>query len=259
MYIITFTTDFGGDNLYIAALKAQILKINPEATFIDINNNINDFDINEAALVSKMSYKNFPENTIHLVLAGTNTTKKSNENHIRLLLANIENQWFIAPDNGILSLYFEIDKYNVFAFEKQNTESSLSKLSCTAIKQIYANDIQSELLSNEYVKLKLFEPEIHNNILISQIVFIDKFGNAFVNFTKSMREKIGIDKALTVHTQRRSTENIYLCNHYNDVEEGEVLCFFNDFGYLQISVNGGNAYQLLGLRRYENVVIRIQS
>jgi len=261
MNIITFTTDFGGDDLYIATLKAQLLKLNPALTFIDISNNINNFDINEAALVSKISYINFPENTIHLILVGTNSNIKikGKENNLRLLLANIDNQWFIAPDNGLLGLYFELEKYNVFAFEKSNKESSLGKLSCEIASLILNQNLSPEYLTETYVKLKISEPELHNNIIIAQIVYIDKFGNAFVNFTKQMRDKLSKDHDLSVHTQRRSSENIYLCNHYTDVDEGEVLCFFNDFGYLQISVNGGNAFQLLGLRRYENIVIRIKS
>jgi S-adenosylmethionine hydrolase len=46
-----------------------------------------------------------------------------------------------------------------------------------------------------------------------------------------------------------------LSNHYSDVEIGEMLCLFNDAGYLELAVNMGRASTQLGLKKDDMVQI----
>ena len=48
--LITLTTDYGTNDHLVGTLKGVILKINPEATIVDITHNVAPFDLLDAAL-----------------------------------------------------------------------------------------------------------------------------------------------------------------------------------------------------------------
>ena len=100
--IITLTTDYGTSDHLVGTLKGVILKINPEAQIVDICHNVVLFDVLDAALCIGSAYKYFPPRTIHVVVVdpGVGTQR-------RPLLVSGENQYFLAPDNGVLSLVYE--------------------------------------------------------------------------------------------------------------------------------------------------------
>ncbi len=100
--IITLTTDYGTDDHLVGTLKGVILKINPDVTIVDITHNITPFDLLDGALAIGSAYSYFPPKTIHVVVVdpGVGTER-------RPLLASAANQYFVAPDNGVLSVIFE--------------------------------------------------------------------------------------------------------------------------------------------------------
>ena len=97
--IITLTTDYGTNDHLVGTLKGVILKINPDVTIVDITHNVSAFDLLDGALSIGSAYSYFPPKTIHVVVVdpGVGTER-------RPLLASAANQYFIAPDNGVLSL-----------------------------------------------------------------------------------------------------------------------------------------------------------
>ena len=83
MPIVTFLSDFGWQDHYVAAVKAKILSENTEARIVDISHSIPKFNIIHAAHVLKSVYQEFPAGSIHLVSINTNNTinKLRNESH----------------------------------------------------------------------------------------------------------------------------------------------------------------------------------
>ena len=66
--IITLTTDYGVNDHLVGTLKGVILKINPEATIVDITHNVAPFDLLDGALAIGSAYSYFPARTIHVVV-----------------------------------------------------------------------------------------------------------------------------------------------------------------------------------------------
>jgi S-adenosylmethionine hydrolase len=66
--IITLTTDYGTNDHLVGTLKGVILKINPEATIVDITHNVAPFDLLDGALAIGSAYSYFPARTIHVVV-----------------------------------------------------------------------------------------------------------------------------------------------------------------------------------------------
>src|SRR5262249_35815291 len=106
--IITLTTDYGTNDHLVGTLKGVILKVNPEATIVDISPNVLPFDLLDRALAIGSAYSYFPARTIHVVVVdpGVGTER-------RPLLVTAQNQYFVAPDNGVLSLIYERETENL--------------------------------------------------------------------------------------------------------------------------------------------------
>src|SRR5690348_5542293 len=100
--IITLTTDYGTNDHLVGTMKGVILKINPDVTIVDISHNVTAYDLLDGALTIGSAYAYFPPKTVHVVVVdpGVGTER-------RPILVSAQNQYFIAPDNGVLSVIFE--------------------------------------------------------------------------------------------------------------------------------------------------------
>src|SRR5689334_5602021 len=97
--LITLTTDFGSGSPYVAQMKGVILSICREVELVDVTHTIGPQNIREGAVVLADVTPRFPAGTIHLAVVdpGVGTSR-------RMVYAEIGEQRYIAPDNGLLSL-----------------------------------------------------------------------------------------------------------------------------------------------------------
>src|SRR6202050_3015023 len=82
-------------------MKGVIFGIQPAAQVIDISHGVEPYAIADGAFTIAQAYRYFPKKTIHVVVVdpGVGSTR-------RPLLAEMAGQYFIAPDNGVLSMIF---------------------------------------------------------------------------------------------------------------------------------------------------------
>src|SRR4030095_16702366 len=102
MPLLTLSSDIGNQDYLVAAVKAQLLKINPDFRLIDISHNIPPFNYPQAAYVCRNAIRNFPPFTYHLILVNLFESKPE-----QLLLAFHHEQYFLTADNGLLTMIFE--------------------------------------------------------------------------------------------------------------------------------------------------------
>ncbi|MEO0226149.1 MAG: SAM-dependent chlorinase/fluorinase, partial [candidate division WOR-3 bacterium] len=107
--IITLLTDFGQKDWFVAAMKGEILKINPQVRIIDITHEIQPHNIKSAAFVLWSVYKNFPKQTIHTVVVdpGVGTDR-------RPIVVKTDDYYFVGPDNGVFSYIFHNEHYYAY-------------------------------------------------------------------------------------------------------------------------------------------------
>jgi len=96
--IVTFTTDFGLADAYVAAMKGVVLGINPRARLVDISHSVKPQNISQAAFVLSTACGFFPRRTIHVVVVdpGVGTER-------RAIVLRTPEADFVAPDNGVLT------------------------------------------------------------------------------------------------------------------------------------------------------------
>lgn len=245
MELVTLLTDSGDQDHYVAAIKARILSLNPELKIIDISHRIVPGNIAQAIFVIRSVFRDFPAGTVHLV--GVDSIAMSIESYVA---CSIEQHYFVAPDNGILSLISEIPPRQVVAI---NSDSPIK--STFPEKDILAPVVAklasgSELFEigrpmNSLARLTQRQLKTSQKQILGFILHVDGQGNLITNITKSAFDQFGLGRKFTVRFGREHASRIQ--DFYHESEPGDCFVIFNSLGLMEVGINRGNASRLLGL------------
>lgn len=255
MSVITFLSDFGADSHYTASFRGALFKANVHLPFVEISSTIEAFDIIEAAYLSSMVFRDFPEKSIHIL--ATNVVATSFEGH---MVAEYEGHFFLAPDNGILSLIFGDEFSNYYRLPTEHFEQKIEKVYVPFISKLIANNYQLDEIASKtdqyHTKSKLI-PVKDSKELRGTVLFVDHFGNAYTNISKEEFTSFTDGKNYQINLSRHEWIDS-VSNNFADVQEGDTLCFFSEHDYLVIAIKKGNAERLLNLRKYRSLIIEIE-
>lgn len=248
MPIVTFTTDFGIKDPYLAMVKGAILKTNPDITCIDIANQLRVGDISTASFIITNSYRYFPAGSVHLVVVDPTVGSK------RRAIFSVKNEhFFVGPDNGVLtpvlSLTFEIKKE---IGKKSSTFDGRDIFAEVAAR--LASGEKKESLGNQIkdpIKIKESSPLLKNNETIGEIIYIDKFGNLITNIKEEQIPPGDIE--ITIKDFKIQN----LSKKYSEGSESKPIALINaGFNTLEISLNKGNAASFLNSKVGEKIILR---
>lgn len=260
--IITLTTDYGTDDHLVGTLKGVILKINPEVTIVDITHRVAPFDLLDGALAIGSAYAYFPPKTIHVIIVdpGVGTER-------RPILVSGQNQYFIAPDNGVLSLVYE--KEQNYVVRHANAEHYyLQPLSNT----FHGRDIfapvaawlskgwQSASMGEEiqdYKRFALPKPKPAEGVIKGVVLRVDTFGNLITNF-QAGDLPTDSQNGGALKLQVGSHEITRLVQTFANGNAGEPIAYIGSAGYLEIGINKANASRTLAVGRGAAVVLNSQ-
>ncbi|HWE53139.1 MAG TPA: SAM-dependent chlorinase/fluorinase, partial [Bryobacteraceae bacterium] len=102
--VITLLTDFGLSDHYVGAMKGVMLGICAHARFVDISHDVTPYAISEGAFTLDQARRCFPAKTVHLVVVDPGVGSSR-----RPILAEAAGHYYVAPDNGVLSMVLESD------------------------------------------------------------------------------------------------------------------------------------------------------
>ncbi len=96
--IVTLLTDFGLSDAYVGVMKGVILAKAPTAKLVDLTHDVAPQAVDSAAFLLEGAWRYFPAGTVHLVVVdpGVGTRR-------RRIALRAEGQYFVGPDNGVLS------------------------------------------------------------------------------------------------------------------------------------------------------------
>jgi len=102
MTVISLTTDFGNLNGFVGTMKGVIWGIAPDAQIADISHEIPPQDVRQGAIALWRAVPFFPSGSVHIAVIdpGVGTER-------RAIGARFGSQFFIAPDNGLLTPLLE--------------------------------------------------------------------------------------------------------------------------------------------------------
>jgi len=249
---IAFLTDFGLEDGFVGSMKGVVLSINPEAKIVDISHGVRSFDILEGALILKATYKYFPRGTIFVVVVdpGVGTERKP-------IVVKTENYYFVAPDNGVLTLALQDEKIEKIV-EIENKEIILERDNETFHgRDIFAptaahiskgfpiEKIGRELKSIQ--KINFPTPKEENGYIIGEIIKFDKFGNAITNLDKLPEFKYIEVKGYKIYRISKS---------FLDGEKDKPNIIKGSFGFYEIFTPLGSAKDKFNLEIGEKIKVR---
>jgi S-adenosylmethionine hydrolase len=259
--IITLTTDYGTNDHLVGTLKGVILKINPEARIVDINHNVVPYDVLDGALSIAAAYSYFPPRTIHVVIVdpGVGTQR-------RPLLVSGAQHYFVAPDNGVLSLVYEqesslavrhITAEHYFLNPISNTFHGRDVFAPAAawLSKNWQTPSFGEEIS-DFVRFSLPKTKASDHAIKGVVLRVDHFGNLMTNLTVE-----DLPPAMVAAGKLKllvgSKEIHRLAQTYTQGAPDEPFAILGSSGFLEISVNKGNAARLLGVQRGAEVTLSL--
>lgn len=257
--IITLTTDYGTNDHLVGVMKGVILRINPDAQIVDITHQVAPFDLLEGALAIANAYVYFPPRSIHVVVVdpGVGTER-------RPLLVSGQNQYFLAPDNGVLSGVYEKEQNVVvrhltsehyFAQPVSRTFHGRDVFAPVAawLSKSWQPASMGEEIS-DYKKFAMPKPKEADGLKKGVVLKVDNFGNLITNFRAEDLSPETLEKG-ELSLQVGGHPITRLVPTFANGNAGEAIAFIGSSGYLEIGVNRGNAAKTLGIGRGTPVML----
>jgi S-adenosylmethionine hydrolase len=248
--LITLTTDFGLEDAYAGQLKGALLKGCQSATIIDITHAIPAWDVVTAAVTIRTSYPFFPAGSIHLIVVDPGVGSQRS-----ILVAAGDGHFFIAPDNGILSLLVADHKIETIhrldhpAFYPPSISPTfhgrdiMAPVAAALAKGFAVRDFGAPVPLEEIAMVTLPSGLSEAGCLHSQVLRIDHFGN----IRTSIRTGHGrFDPATFGFVEIGGRRITQLVRTYNEVPSGALLALIDSSGYLELAANQARAADILG-------------
>jgi S-adenosyl-L-methionine hydrolase (adenosine-forming) len=245
--ILTLTTDFGSDGPYVAAMKGIILGLAPGTQLIDVSHAIAPQNILEGAFVLAGIIDAFPPGTVHLAVIdpGVGTDR-------RMIAALVADQWFVLPDNGLLSGVLQ-GRTPVGMWEINNPAIRARRVSFT----FHGRDIMAPAAAHllrggdpaelgpeleSIVTLSNFAPRHDGQGILGEVIFRDAFGNLITNVHADRLNPDG-PRAWLIEIAGHRVDDF--CRTYGDRSPGALIALAGSTGWIEIAVVNGDAARSL--------------
>ncbi len=253
--VIALLTDFSWHNWYLGVMKGVILGINPGARIVDLCHDVSSKDVREGSFILGNSFEYFPEGTVFLCVVDPGVGGDR-----RNLIVETGSHWFVGPDNGILSCIFEKGiARKVYAVRQGKYTLPLHGRTFLG-RDIFAPVATHLTMGTEpsemgeavdsVLTVPAIKPFVNRKDEISgRAVYFDTFGNIITNISEQFimdRFGSGADmEDIAVRIGKRRLKGIK--RYYEQGRLGKLMALFDSWGYLEIAVNMGNAFEYLGL------------
>ena len=246
--LITFTTDFGLSDHFVGTMKGVVAGISPATRVIDISHDIAPYNVTEAAFTIAEAWPYFPKSTIHIVVVDPGVGSSR-----RPILAEAGGHFFVAPDNGVLSMVFDAAAHKVRVisnpkFMRREVSRTFHGRDVFAPAAAHlakgAKAAAFGKLIHDYTRAATAKPTRNgNDAWRGTILKVDRFGNLITNFAAGDFASINARP----FEMRAGTEQIHrLALTYAETEIGDLFVIVGSSGYLEIAANQASAGALLG-------------
>ncbi|MDE0125154.1 MAG: SAM-dependent chlorinase/fluorinase [Bryobacterales bacterium] len=246
--VLTLTTDFGTRDHYVGAMKGAVISVAPQVRVFDISHEIPSFDVAEGAFAIAQSFPHYPDGTVHVVVIDPGVGSAR-----RPVAVAAGGHWFVAPDNGVLSLVLEAA--GRFEAREVDLRHGLPRMSTTfhgrdlfaPVGARLAIGLPFDEIGPEATALVRMDPAAASDGC-GRVLHVDGFGNLVTSFRASDLPE-GASLALgdgTVSARARA---------YASMPAGRLFLIVGSSGYVEVSMNRGSAADALGVRAGEAVTL----
>jgi S-adenosyl-L-methionine hydrolase (adenosine-forming) len=253
---LTFLTDYGLEDGFVAACHGVSARIAPDTRIIDITHLVPPGDIRRGAAVLAQTVPYLP-NAVHVVVVdpGVGTSRRG-------IAVAAGGSVFVGPDNGVLSWAVRQAGGATRAVSLTNTALWLDSVTPTfhgrdIFMPVGAHlatgtplaDAGEEVDAASLVTLPQPVSRVRDGEAEGEVVTVDRFGNVQLSLTGADAARAGAVPGSVVTLGwdgRRIT--VPFQRAFGDVAAGELVCYVDSAGFASIAVNGGSAAQRLAQR-----------
>jgi len=260
--IVTFTTDFGMRDAYVASMKGVVLGLAPGARLVDVTHDIEPGDTLGAALVVEEARRWFPAGTVHVVVVdpGVGTER-------RALAVRARGQTFVGPDNGVLDPVRTED----MAARVRSLESPRFRLPSVSAT-FHGRDVFAPAAAHlaagrrfegvgppvtDPVALEGFRTVRRGGSLTGSVLRVDRFGNLVTSVTgRDLRDAFDAVPfpTLDIRVDGRLVDETAAT--YGLARPEVPFALMGSGGRLEIAVRDGSAAAVLEARRGAEVTVQ---
>jgi S-adenosylmethionine hydrolase len=259
--LITLTTDFGYRDPFVGIMKGVIAGINPRVQVIDLTHGVPPQDVMAGALTLRHAVSYFPRGTIHVVVVDPGVGGAR-----RAILIESAANYFIGPDNGVLSLAVagakpdHVIELSDAAYQLKATGSTFHGRDIFAPAAAHlslgvsAAAFGAQLSS--FVELLMPDVQREHGRCEGEIIYIDGYGNLFTNLGEG--DLTGMP-AGNMCFAVGSTLIEGIEKSYDAVAAGRLVAVWNSWGLLEVAVNMGSAQRLCKAKVGDRVIVTAAS
>lgn len=256
MTVLSITTDFGIANGFVGVMKGVIYGIAPDVKIVDISQLISAQNVLEGAYAMWRAVPFFPRGSVHVgvVDPGVGTVR-------RPIGARLGDQYFIVPDNGLLTpLILDAERKGeaVEFVHLDNPKYWLPKVSNTFHGRDIFAPTGAHLAAGiplkelgtpitDPIRLDMPRPEKTENGWLAHITIIDIFGNLTTDLpAEALALSPQGDGRRNVLIRIREREIDGIVDSYGHRQVGDLVALIDSEYYVEIAVVNGNAARTLG-------------
>lgn len=272
MSIITLTSDFGLLDYRVASIKGAILSISQNINIVDITHQIDSYNLLQTAYIVRNAYKNFPKKSVHIISVDSLYRRE-----VKPLIYSVDEHYFIAADNGVMSLIFHDIKpeavYEIIVNNRFDDVVNFPSVDIFAPAAVHlCNGGLPEVIGRAFAEPKevIMPRAVYNpteKMLIGEVIYIDNFGNVVANISKKLFQKtLAGFSSYQIRFRNMKLSKIY--GYYTEFisdwsqerdYHGKALSIFNDNDLLEICIYKGvknnGARTLFGLSVGEKIYV----
>ena len=236
--IITLLTDFGTADSYVGEVRAVLASQANPALLVDITHEVPLGDIRAAQYIFSRVWHRFPRGTVHLVVVdpGVGTAR-------RALAAETAGQFFVAPDNGVLSSLPAGARFVALPVPVGAAPTFHARDVFAPAAAQLANGTAPAHLGHaitDPVRTPLPAARLDGGVWVGEVIYVDRFGTLISNVP-------GGDVKPGARVRIGGAEVSALRRTFGDVPRGEVVAFVGSGGTVEIAVRDGSAAKVLGV------------
>ena len=239
--LITLLTDFGTADGYVGEVKGTLLTLAPGARLVDVAHDLPAGDVAAGCYVLGRVWRAFPEGTVHLAVVDPGVGSAR-----RALAVEAAGQYFVAPDNGLLSDVLDAAPARVVSLVAP----------AGASRTFHGRDVFAPVAArlaggaplldvgvplSDPVRLERARLTVEGSDLVGAVIHVDRFGTLITN--------IPHDRVARAATVRVAGRGFPLGATFADVPPAEPVAFIGSGGTVEIAVRDGRADVVLGVSR----------
>jgi len=257
--VVTLLSDFGTQDIYVAAMKGAIAQVNPRLTTIDLTHQIPPQQIAAGRFCLLSAYPYFPPGTVHLAVVDPGVGSRR-----RAIAVQFPEGFAVAPDNGLISGILTlspplaaVELTNPHYWRAPNPSPTFhgrdifAPVSAHLASGVPIRELGDAINPASLVELPIAQYQETESQIEGYIHYIDRFGNLVTNIpAAAVRDR---PWSLCLGKRRLPPSQTY-----SNVPPGSVVVLIGSHDWVEIAVNRGSARALLKLDYGDRVRIILE-